>query len=656
MESANNTGFNSMAKSSNRNTQMQTAKEQMICKLDNILNKYMPGSNTFIKELEPIIKQLRRKRKEFDATRFFVLVVGPVKSGKSTLVNIFARKYVSPTAYRECTALPTIIGKSNGEHLNKIIQYFPTDEFNSDEAKKETFDYIVDVIREIENKDILNGRVTSQISDLNVENIKNIITLFYDDGYEKDDLVVSLGIEGGGFIDDEIMLIDMPGLDGCQKHQDNTLVYSNMAQRADAVFFVQSTTSAINKGSIDFLNTLFKDKKGKVPVWLIHNLHESQYFLNDDNKKNTDLEEQINIGRKRIEEGFGIKRFAHEILNLGKINTAINESDRIKPKNQEEVDLSLKNYLEFERNLTKTLKEERQKIKDEINIGKAIDEIDKSITNINEHINIKNHKKATIQNNITKAKALSKLLDNVQIFDVGFLSEYDKLIVAEDIKHSWEVKINEIFDNNRPISDDKIEGVELKEKIDKIIEECTDAIPIKNGTQFRIRLSNSLCNEITTPLKDTINKIETCFNGLFNGNEKYFNNIDIYQLIDKYLKVETTKIPSFYSDIRENLRINFIRIHFNNPIASKKYNKKEHGEYLDAIKSYIINTQIQNKLDEYKGIIKDDFKTIRDSYIAQIKEATKNKAKEYETRQNVILQKIENEIELLNAFIKDLNA
>ena len=497
MESSNNTGFNSMAKSSNRNTQMQTAKEQMICKLDNILNKYMPGSNTFIKELEPIIKQLRRKRKEFDATRFFVLVVGPVKSGKSTLVNIFARKYVSPTAYRECTALPTIIGKSNGEHLNKIIQYFPTDEFNSDEAKKETFDYIVDVIREIENKDILNGRVTSKISDLNVENIKNIITLFYDDGYEKDDLVVSLGIEGGGFIDDEIMLIDMPGLDGSQKHQDNTLVYSNMAQRADAVFFVQSTTSAINKGSIDFLNTLFKDKKGKVPVWLIHNLHESQYFLNDDNKKNTDLEEQINIGRKRIEEGFGIKRFAHEILNLGKINTAINESDRIKAENQEEVDLSLKDYLEFEINLTKTLKEERQKIKDEINIGKAIDEIGKSITNINNIINIKNHQTETIRDNINKAKTLSELVDDVQIFDIGFLSEYDNLLISEDIGGSWGVKIKEIFDRYMPRTNDKISGKDLKEKIVRITNECTNAIPINIGTQFWEKLRKSLITGIT---------------------------------------------------------------------------------------------------------------------------------------------------------------
>lgn len=645
MESSNNTGFNSMAKSSNRNTQMQTAKEQMICKLDNILNKYMPGSNTFIKELEPIIKQLRRKRKEFDATRFFVLVVGPVKSGKSTLVNIFARKYVSPTAYRECTALPTIIGKSTGEHLNKIIQYFPTDEFNSDEAKKETFDYIVDVIREIENKDILNGRVTSKISDLNVENIKNIITLFYDDGYEKDDLVVSLGIEGGGFIDDEIMLIDMPGLDGSQKHQDNTLVYSNMAQRADAVFFVQSTTSAINKGSIDFLNTLFKDKKGKVPVWLIHNLHESQYFLNDDNKKNTDLEEQINIGRKRIEEGFGIKRFAHEILNLGKINTAINESDRIKTENQEEVDLSLKDYLEFEINLTKTLKEERQKIKDEINIGKAIDEIGKSITNINNIINIKNHQTETIRDNINKAKTLSELVDDVQIFDIGFLSEYDNLLISEDIGGSWGVKIKEIFDRYMPRTNDKISGKDLKEKIVRITNECTNAIPINIGTQFWEKLRKSLITGITIPLNDTINEIENCFRELFNQPKKYIK-CDIYQIVDDNL---TVKVSNFYLDLSDITETKWWNL-FN-----KKYNRSEHCDYLNDIKLHLIK-EISTKLGEYKNIIKDDFKTIRDSYISQIKEATKNKANEYEIQQNIILQRIETEIELLNTFIKDLNA
>lgn len=409
--SNHDSGFNSMV--SSNSVMNQASKEQIISKLDNILDKYTPDKVYFSSDLGYVLKQLRRKRKEFDATRFFVLVVGPVKSGKSTLVNIFARKYVSTTAYKECTALPTIIGKSNGEHLNKIIQYFPTDDYSSDEAKKETFDYIVDVIREVEDQDVLNGRVNKKISDLTVENIKSTTTLFYDDGDTNDDLVVSLGIEGGGFIDDEIMLIDMPGLDGSQKHQDNTLVYSNMAQRADAVFFVQSTTSAINKASIDFLNTLFKEKKGKVPVWLIHNIHDSQYFLIDDEKKKTDIKEQVEIGRKRVREGFGITRFDDVVLNLGKIYSVINESDRIKDENQKEINAIYEEYREFEAKLIETLKKERQKIKDEINIGKAEDAVTSSIKIVDKVIAEMNVQKQDIISNVKRVNALSGLLDNL---------------------------------------------------------------------------------------------------------------------------------------------------------------------------------------------------------------------------------------------------
>lgn len=132
--SNHSSGFNSMVNSNQIDGQAN--REQMLRKLDEILETYTSDNVSFCKDVESVLKQLKRRRKEFDATRFFVLVVGPVKSGKSTLVNIFARKYVSPTAYKECTAIPTIIGKSNGGHLNKIIQYFPTKEYCSDEAQK----------------------------------------------------------------------------------------------------------------------------------------------------------------------------------------------------------------------------------------------------------------------------------------------------------------------------------------------------------------------------------------------------------------------------------------------------------------------------------------------------------------------------------------
>ena len=641
--SQNNSGFNSMVSYSTQDVNQSTKKE-MIRKLDLLLEKYQ--NENFNNELISVIKQLRRKRKEFDATRFFVLVVGPVKSGKSTLVNIFARRYVSPTAYQECTALPTIIGKSDREHLNKIIQYFPTEQFNTEKDQKETFDYIVDVIREVENHDVLNGRVQKITTELTNDNVKEIVTLYHDEEADKKELVVSIGIEGGGFIDDEIMLIDMPGLDGGKKHKDNTLVYSNMAERADVVFFVQSTTSAINKASIEFLNQLFYKKEGKVPVWLIHNVHDSQYFLAEDFKKSADIQEQIAIGKKRVRDGFKIDKFDDIPLNLGKIYAAINEIDRIKPENREEIEKTFEEYKKVENELIETLKKERQSIKDAINIGKAVDTINTSIETISKIIRETTGKKQKINDSIDKMNSLPAKLDKIQIYDPHFLTEYDNLLSKEHIKNSWETRINQIVEKNLPNGGYEIKGKNLKEKIDDITAECSNVIPVGVGTQFRTRLGNSLKSIISESLKPVINEIEQSINEIMQKE-----TVHLIQSTDiDDLKNKSSNFDALYSNITEKERKWY---YAGIGKGSKSYNYSEQNDYLNITKDHLIE-KIPTKLQEYRDILKTDFITIRDKFTENLKSQINKYAELYAIEQKGVIEKLNQEIEILNEMLNDL--
>ena len=71
-----------------------------------------------IKDLEAVCKstqKLNNRVSEFDGGSFLILVVGPVKSGKSTLVNLIAHAHVSPTHFLECTVRPSIISKGQGQ-------------------------------------------------------------------------------------------------------------------------------------------------------------------------------------------------------------------------------------------------------------------------------------------------------------------------------------------------------------------------------------------------------------------------------------------------------------------------------------------------------------------------------------------------------------
>lgn len=55
-----------------------------------------------IKDLEIVYKSIQKltnRASEFDGGSFLILVVGPVKSGKSTLVNLIAHAHVSPTHF-----------------------------------------------------------------------------------------------------------------------------------------------------------------------------------------------------------------------------------------------------------------------------------------------------------------------------------------------------------------------------------------------------------------------------------------------------------------------------------------------------------------------------------------------------------------------------
>ena len=70
--------------------------------------------NKTIGHIAPVMAQLTKaenRSREYENGSFIVLVVGPVKSGKSTLVNLIANAYVSPTHFLECTVRPSIISQ-----------------------------------------------------------------------------------------------------------------------------------------------------------------------------------------------------------------------------------------------------------------------------------------------------------------------------------------------------------------------------------------------------------------------------------------------------------------------------------------------------------------------------------------------------------------
>ncbi len=268
-----------------------------------------------IGESPTIVAQLSKaenRSKEYENGSFIVLVVGPVKSGKSTLVNLIANAYVSPTHFLECTVRPSIISQRRSEEDCQITVF--TSEDTSDRV--EQIDAIIDCIRGIESEDSLEN-IRKGLFDLTPENIKQKVELGLKDSLSSETLVTSITTPGGKLMKQDVFIVDMPGFDGEYANIDDP-VYDTIAQRADLIIFVQSSNSAISKVSGQFLKTLAENNQD-VPVCLIHNVFDSSWWRSNEERSAAALKQKEFAICEIRKQGFNIDESQCFSINLGKV-------------------------------------------------------------------------------------------------------------------------------------------------------------------------------------------------------------------------------------------------------------------------------------------------------------------------------------------------
>ncbi len=273
-----------------------------------------------LRDCPTVDMQLRKagsRAHEYENGTFIVLVVGPVKSGKSTLVNLIANAYVSPTHFLECTVRPSIISQRREGEDCRITVYTTEDS----RRRVEQIDSVIDSIRGIENGEWLRDVVKSEF-ELTPENIKDKVELGLQESLSAETLVTSITTPGGRLMKQDVFIIDMPGFDGEYANIDDP-VYDTIAQRADLIVFVQSSNSAISKVSGQFLKKLHENNKD-VPVCLIHNVFDSAHWRDDAERRQT-VEEQKQFALGEIRRlGFKIDAEQCFSINLGKVEDSRN--------------------------------------------------------------------------------------------------------------------------------------------------------------------------------------------------------------------------------------------------------------------------------------------------------------------------------------------
>lgn len=275
-------------------------------------------------ELDSQRQRLLCRAQEWNNSAFFVIVVGPVKSGKSTLVNLLAHEKVSPTNFLECTVRPSIIYRKKEGKEKSTITSFVT---NEQHPSIELIDSIIDYIKGYEFAN-LQGVTVEEPCDLTPENLD--MKVAYRIGLEFDNnsqvALTSIAAAGGDFLQKDVYLIDMPGFDGIAANIEDSF-YEAVANRADLIVFVQSSNSAINKISEHFCNILQK-RNSSAPLFFVHNIFDSAYWHTEEECQRV-INEQVSKAREFfVEQNFLIHDDCFHGINLGKVSDARNEGFR----------------------------------------------------------------------------------------------------------------------------------------------------------------------------------------------------------------------------------------------------------------------------------------------------------------------------------------
>lgn len=326
-----------------KDTDIKAVREKT-AELINIYDKFnLPSLG---KCFEETLKMLDRADREFNASLFFILMFGPLKAGKSTLTNLLARKYVSPTGFGiETTVRPSLIIKSKQPGIDVYEAVNPEDD------KKELFNLVIDDLRKISTDQSFKSKVRKVPKEWSEETVKKQLL----GELVIEPLITVLKVPGGDLVSEQIALIDMPGLDGVKSHWEDTYIHKWVMERADFLIFVQSSMAALNESTRKFLEKAYKRSR-KPPLWLVQNVIDAKHWRSDEEREK-ESEDQRRKAKEDVTRELGVSEdLRSTAINLGKAWDGWEKPERFPEQ------LSDSHFAEFEKELKNYLADTRIRI------------------------------------------------------------------------------------------------------------------------------------------------------------------------------------------------------------------------------------------------------------------------------------------------------
>lgn len=475
------------------------------------------------------LKKLENRSKEYHNPSFVVLVVGPVKSGKSTFVNLVSGDYVSPTHFLECTIRPSIISSGKDEGITIYRSKIKEDDENP-------MNDILDCLNGLIEKDALPNVFTQQVP-LNQDNINNYVK----GGVKKDDdiILTSIVTKGGKLLQNNVFLVDMPGFDGELANFDKT--YETIVKRADLIVFVQSSNSAISNVSSGFFDFM-RNHNPSAPVCLIHNVFESAYWRSDEQKRK-DIEEQKQYAVGAIQQKLLLEDNNAFNINLGMVNDYRNGSFE---SNEEKLEAEKSKFVTTEEKMYELFKK-----RESIRLNNCISRTDKQKSDLLEKINsiiqVRNDEMEKYDKAKKEFEKLKVEINNLQLsFDAALKVEELRKIVnyeyEEIIKHGLlKGEKGKYFKNEvRTIASNYLSKIHHKLNT-YIKDKLTSLNDLKNSE----KIQNHIAEIRTLAIQNKIDSTITINVNLPECNVNFDHGIDLERMVPGQFKRRTEEEVQF---------------------------------------------------------------------------------------------------------------
>jgi len=520
---------------------------QIIEKNSNRLEKIQNKNNYFIKSLENlkdildfedkeeisnIIRHCLRLNEESKRGLYFVTIQGSLKTGKSTLTNLFIKDDVAITkAGQDTTKTPYVITRANDDE-SKIVIYYLSKNIKGDKHKQEfilknILEAIMDDIKGLKFENPYKNYFNRKIEPLDRKKI-------YQYTVEKsieDAIFINIQIakkdDEYNLLDNEIAILDTPGIEGLKAKRHQRII-EEVKKRTNMLIVMQSTVTPINANELEELKEYLNEE---AEIRLLHNKFELKPWASEYDMKKLEEDEENSIQKAKeiilselninpVSNSFNLAKVYDYMRNREVYKDLETDYKKFQEFNKELIDTinsikiesrQKKSYKQFKNLLDSLLSSDSVLLKLKEKYKNIIDRIDKERDEIEDNFEFvidyikeffsafENKHKRKIEDLLNNHKLKSELkitnpnIGKIDCANSKVINQVKKEI--EDFINNLQEEINSLY--RRHILN--FLQQEYKEELSNIISDLKEFLGKKNMNKFAVKVSDIHFSENVVP-------------------------------------------------------------------------------------------------------------------------------------------------------------